>query len=330
MAQPTTTTELATYTEREIGHLMSSGTSSSQRDDIIGHLDRANKIIAGGGGILNYDDNGNRRKDDQVFIWDVAENPKIINLSAPYTSGFTVTATQDSTSVTLSADPSSGGDLSDWHIQIGNESEVYRIASHTGTSVTLDSNYVQSNTSGASAKIFKLLYTVGSSDILKPLNPLRSHSDKDRGGVIPIVGKDELLTQHPLSDVKEIFPTCAAITKYTSGTLTLQFSDYSPERERLTLDYIGIPSTLVADSVNPTMPEQFRLTLAHLAAYFLLHRLDDDRWKTHLGMARDLYHEMTEYNRQIMSSGDPMYGRIVPVVGSNELDWEVNWRGEIS
>lgn len=310
----TTTSDLAQFAEKELGHNLDG--ASSQRSDIISHLDRAHKIVLAGGGILNYTETsrGPRRKRSEVdFLWARSASPIIVNTVAPYDDGsFTASCTNGSTTVELSSDPSSGSDLSNYHIRIGSDLEVYKISSNSTTTLTLESAYVGTTNATASAKVFKLQYDFGSSNILKWLGPIRVDSKNRNDKTIEIVDRQELLDQYPLSSVDKEFPVMAGVVSYSSGTLTLQFNDYTKDTERFVLDYIAIPSTLVESSVDPIIPEQYCLCLGYLAAYYMLKRNDDDRAKAALSDARDIFDELVDYNKEMLEQGDNDYGRVVP------------------
>jgi len=317
-----TTTELAQFAEKELGHNLSG--SSSQRDDIVDHLDRAHKIVLAGGGILNWTETakGPRRKRDEVdFLWAREQNPLIVNTVVPWESGFTASVTNNSTTITLNTDPTSGVDLSDYHIRIGEDGEVYRITSNSTVTLTIDAAYVGDTNATATAKIFKLIYSFGSSNILKYLGPIRlsSSSNSSSRDRINLVDRNEMLDQSPMSQIRRSFPSVAGILKYNAGTLTVQLNDYTENLERMVLDYIAIPSTLDTSTINPIIPAEYRLCIAYLAAYFMLQRNDDDRAKTVLGIARDIFDELVDFNKELLSSGDTNHGRIVPNLSQDHV-----------
>lgn len=311
-----TTSELAQFVERELGHDLTG--ASSQRTDIVSHLDRAHKVVLTGGGYLNYDERGIKRSEDIIFSFARSSNPKILNTVAPIEpTSTTVAATQGSTTITFSADPNSGTSISGYHIRIGSDSEVYRITAHTAaaTTATIDAAYVNSNVSGASFKVFKLQYSVGSSDILKIVGPLRCYSDDNLSdnNVVDLFDRNELLSQYPLSSVEKGFPQAACLLLESSGTITIQFSSYSDSIDRFELDYIPLPSTLDTSSVNPIIPAHYRLVLAHMVCYTMLLRNDDSRAAEHLRIARQMFQELVDWNNNMFSTGDTNYGQILSV-----------------
>lgn len=306
-----TTQELRQYVEKEMGHQVD---DSSDKTDILSHLDRAHKIVCAGGGILNTDESGKRRNDEVSFVWAKSKFPKIITL-LPAIEDSTVSVTSNSATATLSAVQSTN--CTDWHIKVDGDEEVYRISSHTAgsNSLTLDSVYVETTDSAATCDIFKLAYSVGSSDILSVISPLRC-----KEGIIPLVDQDELLDKYPITDVGEEFPSCAAVIHESSGTLTVQFSSYPDSLERLELSYIPIPTTLNETNSDPIIPAPYRLCIAELACYFMLNRIDDSRAAAHLTVAREIFDDLVEHNLNLVASGDPNFGRVIPTLAPGDTN----------
>lgn len=303
-----TTSELAQYAERELGHQLSG--SSTQRTDIVSHLNRAHKIVLAGGGILNYTDTGKRLRNEVVFPFARSQNPKIVTLLPSVTTA-TITATRNSNAVTFSADPNSGVSVANYFVRINSEAELYRISSHTAasTSAVLDGVYVGSaNVSAANCEIFPLQYNVGNSDILQLISPARSYDARDQ--MIKIVDKDKMLEQYPLSNVRVDFPKLGAIVKESDGTVTLQLNSYPSDLERIEIDYIPVPTTLNTSNSDPIIPEQYRLVLSHLTVHLMSVRNDDARAEKHLALARDMFAELVQWAKQLGSSGDPDFGRV--------------------
>lgn len=305
-----TTTELAQLVEKELGHNVSG--SSSQRADIVSHLDRAHKIILGGGGILNYNEKGQRLHENIIFPFARSLNPKILTLT-PAITNVTATATRLSNTVTLNAAPDGSNSVANSFIRINSEPEIYKISTHTGgsTSLVLDGSYVgPSNLTAAECKIFNLQYTVGSSDILQLMSPFRVFSSQSEDRIVSIVDKDELLKNVALTQTTEHFPEHVAVVKESLGTLTVQFDSYPSDLARAELDYIPIPATLDTASVDPILPVQHRLTIAYLATYLISIRNNDNRAELFLSQARQEFQQLVDWNRNLMSGGDDDYGRL--------------------
>ena len=305
-----TTSELASLTEKELGHNLSG--SSSQRTDIVSHLDEAHKTVLAGGGVLNYAEDGRRLRNEVVFPFARSQNPKILTLIPAVTTA-SVTSTRNSASISFAADPNSGTSIANYFIRIKGEDEVYRVSAHTAaaTTATLDGVYVgPSNVSAGTCDIFKLQYDIGSSDVLQLVSPFRVYSG-NRFNQISLTDKDELVKQYPLHQIGAEMPNMAAAVKETTGTLTVQFNSYPSDYERVEVDYIPVPTTLDTSSSNPIIPAHFRKVLSYLAAYYMAVRNGDKRAGAFLGMARQLFGELVEWSEKLQSVGDPDMGRIV-------------------
>ncbi len=305
------TLELAQYTERELLHT-TSGSPTSQRDDIVDHLDIANKMIHAGGDILNFDENNERIREEVAFGFALSENPEIVTLQAPITTR-TVTVSNDTNSLTFDATIST--ELDDWYIKIDSDDEIYRISDHTGgtNTATISGVYVNDNQTAASCKIFKLRYTVSpTGGYLGIVGPFKAKDNRK----ISITDKNELRKRYPLFSVSEAFPEFSGILFSDESSLTVEMSHYSKEMERLELDLIPKPSTLDTTSVNPSMPGHKRIVLAHTAAFFIARRNKDPNAASHLITARDLFSGLVEWNSRILKSADGDYGRIIPAYGS--------------
>lgn len=307
------TLELIQLTEKELGHDRSG--SSSQRADILSQLDQAQKIILGGGGILNTADDGKRLREDVIFNFALAATPKIITLR-PAITDRTVNATQFSTSITFDAAPDGANSIAGWFIEIDSSDTIYQISAHTAaaTTATLDGEFVESNVSAGSCKIFKLQYDFGSSDILRLINPMRSYTRRRLGQQyeIPMVDKEEMLRQFPLTQISDDSPELSALIRENDGTYTVQFSSYPDQPTRVELDYIAVPTDLEISVTDPIIPRQHRSILSYLAAYFLGIRNNDPRANIFLATARNKFGDLADWNAQMFSSSDSNYGKIVP------------------
>ena len=303
------TNALAVFCERELGHNLSG--SSSQRSDIVSHLDRAHKIVLAGGGILNYTIEGKRLRENVVFPFARSQYPKVITLASNITPVL-VTATRASNAITLNAAPSVAN-VNGYFIRINAEPELYRIAAHANaaTSATLDGDYVgPDNVSAGNCVIFPLQYTVGSNDILQIISPIRCFSSTNDARSIDLVDKDELLKNLPLSKVQNEFPKQAAVIRESNANVTLQFASFPDDYARVEVDYIPVPTALAVDSVNPIIPEQYCLTIAYLACYLMANRNNDNRAPNFLQQARMEFMQLVNWSDQLMSAGDPDKGRV--------------------
>jgi hypothetical protein len=303
-----TTSELITFVEKEVGHQLTG--SSSQYDDILSHLDRANKMVHAGGGFLNFDSTtGKRISEDVQFVFARSTYPKVLTL-LPLITSSTASATRLSNALTFSSDPNSGVSVAGWHVQVFDTDTVYRIASHTAgaTAAVLDDVFTDESVTAKQVGLGKLVYTVGSSDILGILSPVRIWGESWK---ITVTDKDEMYDRTPPCLLNGEVPEFCSILNESDGTVTLMFNS-APDTDyyRAEIDYIPLPSTLSA-SVNPTMPRQYREMLGHLAIYFMQIRNDDNRAPVHLQIAQQMFRELSAWNTRYLSRGDKDYGRVV-------------------
>lgn len=300
-----TTKELRQYVESELGHELDVNASSSDKTAIINHLDRAHKIVCGGGGLLNYDERNVRIRDEVTFAWARSKFPKIVTLQTSI-ENLDCSVTNNSASATLSATYATS--LTDWFIRFSEKEEVYRISAHSAdsASITLDGVYVE-DSGTKDCTIFKLVYDIGSDDVLGLISPVVTHDGESN---ISITDFQELNKRYPIQSVCKQFPSMAGILKEADGTVTVQFNSYPDELERIEVNYIPIPATLVEDSQDPIIPKQHRLVIAELAAYHMLIRNDDDRAIAHLQNARLMFRDLVAHNEQLYGGADENLGRV--------------------
>lgn len=315
-----TTTELAQFVEKELGH--DTAGASSQRSDIVSQLDLAHKTVLAGGGILNVDNSGRKRRENVVFNFARSATPKVLTLLAKLNTA-TLTATRGSNAVTFNTAPDSSNSVVNYFLRAVGDTTLYQISAHTAaaTSATLDGPYVgDANLSAANCEIYKLQYTIGSSDVLRLTSPLRAYPTSGSQYEIPVVDYEELRREYPLTSIDVGAPECAGIVQESNGTFTIQMSSYPDDMMRVECDYVPLPNTLSTTSVDPIIPRQHRLVLAHLAIYYLSLRNNDNRAREHLNIARERFSELVDMDAQNISSSDPNYGRIVrPAKGTPKV-----------
>lgn len=303
-----TTLALAQLAERELGHDV---TTSTQRDDIVTHLDIAHKMVLAGGGVLNVDETGQFLGDDIIFNFAKSATPKVLTL-LPAVTNVTVAIDRNSNAITFSVAPDGSNSIAGWFVRVQSEDELYQVFSHTAgaTTAVLDGVYVgPANVTVATSDIVKLQYTVGSSDILRLVSPLQAFNGEDDR--ISLVDKDELYDQFPPRSVGEAFPELCAIIKEATGTYTIQFSSYPDDYKRLELDYIPVPTELNATSnVNPIIPLEYRVILAHYAAYSLMPRNNDNRGEVQLKLAQDKFAALVAWDDIGKTSADDNFGKV--------------------
>lgn len=126
--------------------------NSSYITQALQYLTKVHNVIIAGGNIFDLDV-------AESWTWAKAKNPIILKLEAPYADGG-VTFTQGSEAGTFSVAPSSS--LAGWHIRVGSDGEVYRIATHTAASTAfeLDGAYVGASVAVGEYAAFKLDYEI--------------------------------------------------------------------------------------------------------------------------------------------------------------------------
>lgn len=316
-----TTTELRDLLAEEVGDT-SASTSTLTR--FVGLLDRAHKTILSGGGELNMDQRGNPIRRPFLFPWALSSTPIIVNTVAPITAG-TASITKDSTSVTMST--SVTPDVANWFIRFNSEEELYRVATHGGssTAITLDAACVNTTDTAATYTLFKLDYDFGdgsSTKILLPSDSVRAYQS-DIGGQakLSIVDLNELSDRYPLFDTSQASPRLLGLVKQGDYSLNLRLSHYPESLERMELQYIPAPTELDTSSENPLIPKHHRTVLVHLAAFYHLRKRDDDRASSHLKSAQNLFDAMIAEARQTYGGQDEKFGHVSPWPGGFPKNW---------
>ena len=310
----TTTSQLLTMLQEEAGDSQPSSSTSTR---LLNLLDRAHNVIIAGGGELNVDKNNVAIARPYLFPWAVSKNPEIFTLEAKQTGAAGVT--NASTSVTIDID-SASKDLTDFEVRMGTDKVTYRIAAHSGTTVTLDSAYLGTTDASTTFTAFKLTYDIGT-DIIFPSDFLRLYSEKG-DSEISLVGLTEFLDIASKSDTQEGTPTVAGLVQQSGGTITLRFNSYPAEAIRVEMYKVADPATLDTVSVNPIIPARHRTILVHLAAFYHLRKRDDTRANSHLGTAIQIFQTLKAEADQVVGRYDRNFGRMSP--------WPNGWPGSRS
>jgi len=302
------TPELLTLLQQEVGDTAPNATTQAR---YLALIDKAHKEIVAGGGELNLDSRGKPVRDPFIFPWAVAKRPKILTL-LPEVDG-TADVTQLSASVVNSSVNASTTDLTGWHVRFSSDQTVYYIQAHSGTTITLDSAYVDASSTSQQMTAFKLVYPVGSNDIRFPSDRLRTYTELNED--ISMCDLGELLEQWPLTRVYARMPLLCAITNQDGvGNLTLQFSHYPSTPQRVEMFFVPRPADLTLSGSDPILPN-YRTVLVHLAAFYHLRKRDDTRAQSHFATARGLFDALTTEARQVMNSNDENFGAVSPFPG---------------
>lgn len=261
------------------------------------------------------------------WIWARSRAPKIITLQPLVETG-TVNVSNNSTSITFSVAPAAS--VADWHIKCADHGDVFRISSHTGgnTSATLDSVFTGTSSATSSYKLFKLEYSVGSSDILKILSPMRCYQDS----VNRVHGAtaEEMERQYPIRDIASGTPTMFAPISESDGTFIVKFNAYPlSDLMRLDFDYTPIPAVLTTSpDVVPIIPVQYRTVLCDFALFLLYNDKNDARSADAFSLAERGYKMMATDHRDRLDAFSDNFGRPIPFnrgqgdVAGNGYGWD--------
>jgi hypothetical protein len=247
------------------------------------------------------------------WIWARKTSPGIVVLEpkVELTGGVVL----GSTALTLSAIYATS--LAGWHVKLGSDVEMYRVATHVAGSaaVVLDGAYIKT-TGTYTATFLKLEYTLAA-DILRLCAPMRSftQSTTQDASFYSVEGIDvnSFDRDYPLAVVKEGAPTrFCEVYESTLGVVRIRFNKYPSIRSRLEYDYIENPADLTSTSV-PVIPIEHRRVLAYAVAYQLLHDKNDDRKDEYRELTAAALKALVMANRRTKSStGQSQYGRVIP------------------
>lgn len=245
----------------------------------------------------------------EIWNWARSRRPKTIVLEPVITTG-SVTTTQNNADITFSSAPANS--VNDYFIKISTHKDIFRILSHTAamTIATLDSNYTGSSGSGQSYQMYKLEYTIGSSDILKLISPFRAY--RDSATEVYVVDTFQMERQWPLRDIISGNPEFASIVNETNGTVTIRFNKYlaASTYQRVDVDYVPIPSDLtISPDTTPLIPSHFRSVLADYALYLLYSDKNDSRAPEAFELASRGYKMMLSDHRVNKSAISQNFGR---------------------
>lgn len=319
MANLQTTEDIVKDAEFKLGEL-TNGTSTL-RANILDHMNRIQRSVCAGGLELNSDLNKiqARIKAPIIFTWAKSKFPFIFNLEPVEdsdTTSVTASVTANSTTVTLSS--SHTASLENWHFNISDTDEVYRISAHTaGTAaLTLDGAYVGDTDATAQNKLFKLVYDLSPSDgILQVAGPIvmyKSEFGFEEDAEIELIEETYFKRINHPRDVVERVPDKAGVLYKDDTTLTLQFNAYPENRVRCELPYVPIPSTLSVGGNDPIIPKDGRILLSELTCYYMQDGLNDDRALGHLKTAFGIWQALVQRNEKETKASKLNFGRTYP------------------
>lgn len=155
MAQFRTTADIVDSVLTKCGEVTNGRSAYESR--ALEYINRIHHSIVSGGNEFNVEV-------DEPWTWARATHPLILELKPAYTTG-TLTLTKGSEVGTLSASPTYS--MAGWHLRIDGKSSVYKIASHTAASTSIELDGAYADTSGTlNFKAFQLDYELVPSYII--------------------------------------------------------------------------------------------------------------------------------------------------------------------
>lgn len=228
-----------------------------------------------------------------TFPWAKGYPDKSITIPTKVTTG-TVSITQNNTAVSFSGIHANS--LIGWHITFGTtDTTMYYISAHTAgsTEATLDSECVVTSNSISTYTLFKIDHSVGSSDILRIVSPLKGYHSNSSGDDTNLVnGEEEISFKRAFSVPEQGEPTHFCILKNDNGTWKIRFNKYPTGYSKIDVPYIVIPDDLDVTGTDPSVPVWHRKTLCELALYYWFQAIGDTKADGSFQMAAAGYSAM--------------------------------------
>lgn len=213
-----------------------------------------------------------------TFPWAKALKEKSIILQ-PVRTTSTVSVTQGSTTISFFIAPNIS--LVNYFIKFSPSNTLYKIIAHTAgnNAATLDSIYVDATNASVTYSAFLVDYTLGASDVLRPVAPFngyRANLSGDDKNQIDGISEFDFRRAFPSFTNGE--PTHFCLTKSDNGSHHVRFSHYPSGYSRVDVPYIEIPVELTTNpDTIPIVPLHHRLTLCQYALHYLYLDKGDDR-----------------------------------------------------
>lgn len=213
-------------------------------------------------------------------------------------SNLTVTATQGSTAITLSAAPTVN--ISDWRIQIAKLRTLPRIAGGAGTAWVLDGEWPEDTQTTAACDIFKPDYDLPA-DFVRFSAPVYGHGSFAR--TIPVSTRETQFEEWPWANVVQGQPYKA----FRIGDQKIALNSWDTKAYRFEFDYIAIPADLQEDSI-PIIPMAHRSLLSTGAAMMILVDKNDERAQNLASEYREQVHRMVQAHNRSLTGGSSDFG----------------------
>lgn len=303
MANMTTSADLKDQILFNLGEPVD-GSSDFDAEALI-QLNRAyRELWSGGGGIAP--------EINETWDWLKQHPPGVLTLDTVLDEG-TIAVTKGSISITFSNAPVLT--KVNWHIKIDNESEIYRILTHTAgqATATLDSEVV-SDTGTFKYKAYHLEYDL-TGGIMKLVSPFRRYDSPNI--VIPLIDSRKFDLLFPLQRLQTGVPQVATIIqKLKTGNIKVRFSHggnlSSGNKIRLEYDCSVQPIDLLDDSAEPLVPKRHRKILSDIGTYYLLLSMGSTKADDYFKLGVLGLRGMALENRKDKVDQEINYGEISP------------------
>jgi len=247
------------------------------------------------------------------FAWAMKYPPASLVLEPKYDTG-TVSVTNGSNAITFSASITSS--RTGWHLILDDEDDVFYINSHSGgsDSATLDAAFTGYTAAAASYKLVKVIYEIGSNDILRLITPMRIMTlgtDHSRYQ-IDQVDYNRFDEDWPLSRINAGVPTKFRVVNEDDGNIYVQFNKYMDEDNlRVEYPYIVIPTDLETGH-TPKVPRRFRYVMSDFTAALLMNDRSDSRAERMFVISQTGFQAMVQDDKKLLSDTNAKFGQLVP------------------
>lgn len=246
------------------------------------YLNRAYRSICSGGSEIDP----SVRED----WWWLRKNPPGVLILNPRITTGTVSATNNSATITFSSAPASS--VAGYFFRVSGDSDMFRVSTHTGgqTGATLDSVYTGITGSGLTYVLMQLEYNLAA-DVIRVIAPMRiQRTTAGSLSSYKVHGIDlnQLEERYPLAIVEPGVPDLFAHVGETKVRFNRSGGLSSTELIRVEYDYLYRPAVLTSPGTaeEPVLPWDRRHILADVAVAYLLTDKNDNRASDALELAR--------------------------------------------
>ena len=250
--------------------------------------------------------------DDDRVEWEpnLKDPPGHIYFEIPIEGG-TVNVQQDSVTAEFSAAPTPivDSDVGGWFLKVGDDPQIYHMASISSTTGTLTQKYVKADNATATYKLFKLDYTLAADvkNLVAPMQVFTTQYGAFSPGEISFLSASQLLKDYPLKDVQQDRPSYFTFT----GEQKVRFNRYPGERAIAYYEYEIIATDLADNATEPVIPRTERRVLAWGTTWLLAKHMNESQ----AGIASQLYNFGMEKIRRKeakqMVKASREYGRLI-------------------